>query len=68
MKVVDKLAPIHEAQVITYLRLSGSKVGLLMNFNVPLLKDGLRRPVNDYPETVTNSANSAVSSKSKEEE
>ena len=70
VKAVDKLAPIHEAQVITYLRLSGSKVGLLMNFNVPLLKDGLRRLVNDYPETVTNSANSAnsaVSSKSKEE-
>jgi GxxExxY protein len=68
VKAVDKLAPIHEAQVITYLRLSGSKVGLLLNFNVPLLKDGLRRLVNDYPETLALSANSAVSTESKEEE
>ena len=68
VKAVDKLAPIHDAQVITYLRLSGSRVGLLMNFNVPLLKDGLRRLVNDYPETLAHSANSAVSTESKEEE
>lgn len=61
VKAVDKLAPIHDAQVITYLRLSGMKVGLLVNFNVPLLKDGLRRLVNDYPETLADSANSAVS-------
>ena len=70
VKAVDKLAPIHDAQVITYLRLSGTKVGLPINFNVSLLKDGLRRLVNDYPETLAdfaksaNSANSAVSSKS----
>ncbi len=68
VKAVDKLAPIHDAQVITYLRLSGTKVGLLLNFNVPLLKDGLRRLVNDYPETLADSANSAVSIRSKEEE
>jgi len=43
------------------------KVGLLVNFNVPLLKDGLRRLVNDYPETLADSANSAVSIRSKEE-
>lgn len=67
VKAVDKLAPIHDAQVITYLRLSGMKVGLLVNFNVPLLKDGLRRLVNDYPETLADSANSAVSIRSKEE-
>lgn len=66
VKAVDKLAPIHDAQVITYLRLSGMKVGLLVNFNVPLLKDGLRRLVNDYPETLASSANSAVSIRSKE--
>lgn len=46
IKSVDGLAPIHEAQVITYLKLSGCKVGLLMNFNVPVLKDGLRRFIN----------------------
>ena len=46
IKSVDGLAPIHEAQVITYLKLSGCKVGLLMNFNVPVLKDGIRRFIN----------------------
>ena len=45
IKAVDKLAPIHEAQLMTYLRLSKTRVGLLVNFNVPLLKDGIRRLV-----------------------
>ena len=43
LKAVDHLLPIHEAQLLTYLRLSGRKVGLLMNFNTILLKDGIRR-------------------------
>jgi GxxExxY protein len=43
IKAVERLMPIHEAQMLTYLRLSGMKVGLLMNFNSVLLKDGLRR-------------------------
>ena len=43
IKAVEKILPIHEAQMLTYLRLSGHKVGLLMNFNSGLLKDGLRR-------------------------
>jgi GxxExxY protein len=46
VKSVDALAPIHEAQVISYLKLSGCKVALLMNFNVLQLKDGLRRFIN----------------------
>jgi len=46
IKSVDCLAPIHEAQVITYLKLSGCKVALLINFNVPVLKDGVRRFIN----------------------
>jgi len=46
VKSVDALAPIHEAQVITYLKLSGCKLALLINFNVPVLKDGIRRFVN----------------------
>ncbi len=46
VKSVDALAPIHEAQVITYLKLSGCKLGLLINFNVQLLKDGIHRFVN----------------------
>lgn len=45
VKSVTALAPIHEAQLITYLKLTGVKVGLLMNFNVVVLKDGLRRLV-----------------------
>jgi GxxExxY protein len=40
IKSVDILIPIHEAQVLTYLRLSGCRLGLLINFNVPILKDG----------------------------
>src|SRR5579863_7758191 len=47
VKAVERVLPIHEAQILTYLRLSGHKVGLLMNFNSVLLKDGLRRFVLD---------------------
>ncbi len=43
IKTVDRLLPVHEAQLITYLRLSGVRVGLLMNFNCAVLKDGLQR-------------------------
>jgi GxxExxY protein len=49
LKVVEKLLPIHEAQIITYLRLTGKPLGLLINFNVPLLKDGIRRFLNLPP-------------------
>ena len=45
LKAVDKLMPIHEAQLLTYLRLSGLHVGLLLNFNVPALRNGIRRMV-----------------------
>ena len=50
VKAMDQLAPIHEAQLLSYLRLSGRKVGLLINFNVQLLKNGIRRIVNDFPD------------------
>jgi len=43
LKVVDTLTPVHEAQVLSYLKFSGCKVGLLVNFDVKLLKDGIRR-------------------------
>jgi len=43
IKSVDELAPVHEAQVLTYLKLSNLRLGLLINFNVPLLKQGIRR-------------------------
>lgn len=45
LKAVEKLLPIHEAQLLTYMRLSGAKVGLLMNFNVPVMRDGIVRRV-----------------------
>jgi GxxExxY protein len=45
IKAVERLLPVHEAQLLTYLKLSGMKVGLLLNFNVPLLRDGIRRMV-----------------------
>ena len=45
LKHVEKLLPLHEAQLITYLKLSGMRVGLLINFNVRLLKDGVIRRV-----------------------
>jgi GxxExxY protein len=43
LKSVEGFAPIHEAIVLTYLRLAGHRLGLLINFNVPTLKDGIRR-------------------------
>ena len=45
LKSVEKLLPIHEAQLLTYLRLSGKTVGFLINFNVPVLKQGIVRRV-----------------------
>ncbi|HEY1612198.1 MAG TPA: GxxExxY protein [Rhizomicrobium sp.] len=45
IKSVDTLAPIHQAQILTYLKLSGCRLGFLMNFNVPLFKDGVKRMV-----------------------
>jgi GxxExxY protein len=46
LKAVEGILPIHEAQVISYLKLANKKVGLLINFNVPLLKQGFKRFVN----------------------
>jgi GxxExxY protein len=48
VKSVDKLADIHLAQVLTYLKLTGNRFGLLINFNVVRLKDGIKRVVNGY--------------------
>jgi len=45
LKSVDQIAPIHKAQLLTYLKLSGKKTGLLINFNVVSLKDGITRMV-----------------------
>jgi GxxExxY protein len=51
VKAVDRLAPIHHAQLLSYLKLSGCKLGLLINFNVVLLKHGLVRLVHQLDET-----------------
>ena len=48
IKSVESLDPIHEAQLLTYLRLGNWKVGLLINFNVPVLKDGIKRRVLNF--------------------
>ena len=45
IKAIDSLLPIHDAQLLSYLKLGGWKIGLLINFNVELLKNGLRRRV-----------------------
>ena len=50
LKAVEKLLPLHLAQVLTYLRLSNHQVGLLINFNVPHLRDRIRRVMNGYGE------------------
>ena len=49
LKTVEAIAPIHEAQLLTYLRLSKIKVGLIINFNVPVLKNGVRRFILSSP-------------------
>ena len=49
LKTVDQLLPVHSAQLLTYLKLSGKKVGLLINFNVPVLKEGIRRLILSAP-------------------
>jgi len=46
IKSSDKIVPIHDTQILSYLRLSGCKIGLLINFNVKLLKNGIKRFVN----------------------
>jgi len=46
LKAVEALTPVHEAQLLSYLKLSGKKIGLLINFNVVRLKNGIKRMVN----------------------
>ena len=48
LKSVEQLAPIHQAQLLTYLKLSSKQLGFLMNFNVPMIKDGIRRIANHF--------------------
>lgn len=48
IKAVDCLLPIHQAQILSYLKMSDKQIGLLVNFNVTLLKDGIKRLVNNF--------------------
>ena len=50
LKSVERVQPVHKKQVLTYLKISGMKVGLLINFGQELLKDGIHRVVSDYDE------------------
>jgi GxxExxY protein len=50
LKTVPELLAVHEAQLLTYLKLSALKLGLLVNFNVSLMKNGIKRIVNNLPE------------------
>jgi GxxExxY protein len=50
LKTVERLLPVHEAQLLTYLRLSGMTVGLLLNFYTPVLKNGIKRMVLNFQE------------------
>ncbi len=56
LKTIDAFAPIHEAQLLTYLKLGAWTVGLLINFNIPVLKNGIKRVVLNYNETSAFSA------------
>ena len=57
IKAIERLTSVHEAQLLSYLRLMNCRVGLLLNFHCTMLKHGIRRIVNDFPI----SANSALS-------
>ena len=48
LKAIDILLPVHDAQIISYLKLTNKKLGFLINFNVPLLKEGFNRFVNNF--------------------
>ena len=50
LKSCEKIEPIHKAQLLTYLKLSGLSLGLLLNFNVAMMRDGIVRIVNDLKE------------------
>ena len=50
VKAIETILPVHEAQLLSYLRLSRKRVGLLINFNVEWLQDGIKRVANGFPE------------------
>jgi GxxExxY protein len=67
LKTVDHILPVHCAQLLTYLKLSGKRVGLLLNFNEPILKKGLKRLVNQFQDPTKAPVPSALSARQPEE-
>jgi GxxExxY protein len=57
IKAMEQLAPVEYAQLLSYLRLADKRVGLLINFHLRMLKDGIKRIVNDFPEPDTKASN-----------
>jgi len=53
IKAIERRAPTHGAQILSYLRLSGTRVGLIINFQERVLKDGLKRVVNEFPDSAS---------------
>ena len=68
LKTVDRLLPVHTAQLLTYLKLSGKTVGRLLNFNEPVMRKGLKRLVNHYAESGEVARTSAPSAREPREE
>lgn len=48
LKAVEILLPVHEVQLLTYMKLADKKLGYLINFNVPVIKEGIKRKINGY--------------------
>jgi len=59
IKSVEALAPVHDAQLLTYLRLGGWRIGLLINFNVAVLKNGIHRKILGYEQPMATAAGKA---------
>ena len=68
IKSIETIAPIHESVMLTYLRLSGSPLDLLINFNVPILKDGIRRYVWHYDDREKDNAETLSAAEVRREE
>jgi len=60
LKSLEKVLPVHEAQLLTYLRLAKKQVGLLINFNVPILKQGIHRCISNANNIPVNSCSSTA--------
>jgi len=54
LKVVERVLPVHRAQLLSYLRLTGKPLGLLLNFHVPVMREGIHRVVNDRVQVIRN--------------